>query len=65
MLKKREQIVNENYYFPLLSRTNLTFLVLFIKRMYLFFQKETLGKASPASRIEENAFGKQGMISKA
>ncbi len=35
MVKKREQIVNENYYFGLLNHTNLT-LVSLNKMPYLF-----------------------------
>ena len=31
MVKKKESLVNENYYFSLLNRTNLTFFTSFIK----------------------------------
>ena len=42
----------ENYYFPLLSHTNLTPLVLFIKTMSLFFSEGDL-RQSIARRLEE------------
>ena len=49
MVKKREPNVNENYYFLLLIRTDLTFSVVFFKMVSLYFLERDRSLGNPVA----------------